>query len=420
MAARAALLAGAAGRQTVKGAKRVGSSIGNFFTGMGYVFLGAGHFLRSPRLWLLVLVPLGLTALAIFGLHEATLALAGAVVDWLVGFVDGWPSVVRRVIEVLLWIGATIFFHAAMTALTVPLTMLFGAAFFPFITRAVVGKDPRPPAWHRAAGVCLRQTVVVTVVLQLGWLVIVPLLWIPGLNVAAAIAVGVVFNGYLIGLLVLSVPMHHHGVARLGEQFRFAWRHRSFTLGFGVMSLGALLIPVLLVRLLLVLPISPLAVTPGVALYLVTAPSVLVGGTLLFRRITRSAAARTTPTGAVAPWPGPTPPYGPPAARYGAPASAYGAPGPAHGGPGSAYGAPGSAYGQPGPAYGTPGSAAYGTPASTHGAPSPAPGPAHGTPGSAAYGTPAPTHGTPSPAPGPAHGAPGPAHGSQAPGWRQR
>ncbi|MET7394464.1 EI24 domain-containing protein [Dactylosporangium sp. NPDC005572] len=402
MAARAALLAGAAGRQTVKGAKRVGSSIGNFFTGMGYVFLGAGRFLRSPRLWLLVLVPLGLTALAIFGLHEATTALARALIDWLVGFVDGWPTAISRTIEVLLWIGVTIFFHAAMTALTVPLTMLFGAAFFPFITRAVVGKDPKPPAWHRAAGVCLRQTIVVTVVLQLGWLVIVPLLWIPGLNVAAALAVGVVFNGYLIGLLVLTVPMHHHGVARLGEQFRFAWRHRSFTLGFGVMSLGALLVPVLLVRLLLVLPVSPLAVTPGVALYLVTAPSVLVGGTLLFGRITGSAAARSAPTGAVAPWAGPMPPYGTPAAGHGAPGSAYGAPGSM---PGSVYGAPGSvpgsAYGSPGSTYAGPGSAPGSAPGSVYGVPGSAPGSAYGSPGSP-------------------YAGPGSEPGTSAPRWRQR
>ncbi|MFB9181610.1 EI24 domain-containing protein [Dactylosporangium sucinum] len=360
MAARAAVLAGAAGRQTVKGAKRVGSSIGNFFTGMGYVFLGAGQFLRSPRLWLLVLVPLGLTALAIFGLHEATGALVGRLVDWLVGFVGGWPSVIRRVIEAMLWIGATIFFHAAMTALTVPLTMLFGAAFFPFITRTVVGKDPKPPAWHRAAGVCLRQTVVVTVVLQLGWLVIIPLLWIPGLNVAAALAVGVVFNGYLIGLLVLAVPMHHHGVSRLGEQFRFAWRHRSFTLGFGMMSLGALLIPVLMVRLLLVLPISPLAVTPGVALYLVTAPSVLVGGTLLFQRIARSAAGLPAPTAAVAPFGVPMPRHGTPVPPpHSPPSFPPGGPVPPPHGPPSApvppQGVPGFPPSAPVPPQGVPG-----------------------------------------------------------------
>ncbi|UWP82520.1 EI24 domain-containing protein [Dactylosporangium fulvum] len=302
-AARAAGVAGAAGRQTVRGAKRVGSGIGRFFTGVGYVFVGGGHFLRSPRLWLLVLVPVALTAVALLGLHEATAALVQVLVDWLLGFVDGWPTAIRWAIEGVVWVSATMFFHSAMTAMTVPLTMFFGAAFFPFITRSVTrqvgGTAVRPPAWHRAAAVCLRQTLIVTVVLQAGWLVIIPLLWIPGVNLAAATAVGLVFNGFLIGLLVLAVPMHHHGVRRVGDQLRFAWRHLGYTLGFGVTSLCVLIVPVLSLRLLVLLPVSPLVAAPGVALYLLTAPAVLVGAVRLFRRITDGPARLGTPSGAL-------------------------------------------------------------------------------------------------------------------------
>lgn len=124
----------------------------------------------------------------------------------------------------------------------------------------------------------------ITVVLHVGWLIVLPLLWIPGVNLAAALAAGVVFNGFLIGLLVLAVPMHHHGLRGMGEQLRFAWQHRGFTLGFGVMSLCALIVPVLSLRLVVLLPVTPIIAAPGVVLYLLTAPAVLVGSVLLFQR----------------------------------------------------------------------------------------------------------------------------------------
>ncbi|MFC0528405.1 EI24 domain-containing protein [Phytohabitans kaempferiae] len=295
---RAAALAGAAGRQTARGAKRVGAGIGHFFVGVGYVFVGAGRFLGTPRLWLLVLCPLALTAAALFGLHEVTDTLVRTLVGWMLGFTEGWPVLGSGLVEFVVSVCVTILFHAAVTALTVPLTMFFGAAFLPFLTRAVLGGSApvtagqfvaapvKAPAWHRAAWLCLRQTVVVAVVLQAGWAVIIPLLWIPGVNLAAAVAVGLVFNGFLVGLLVLAVPMHHHGLRRLGEQFRFAWRHRAYTLGFGITSLCVLIPPVLSLRLLVLVPIPPVVAAPGVVLYLVTVPAVLTGGILLFGRIT--------------------------------------------------------------------------------------------------------------------------------------
>lgn len=288
-AIRVAGAAGAASRHTVAGAKRAASSVGRFFIGFGYFWRGVAFFVRSPRLWFWALLPVALTAVCLLAMERGVSAFIGLAVDWLLGFVASWPSALRWALKwVMKWAAQTAF-HLLLTALTVPITMFFGAFFLPFMTRGVVrrtgGGDVVPPSWWRAAGVCLRQTVIVTLVLHLGWLICLPLLLLPGFNLAVAFGVGLVFNGFLVGVLVLAVPMHHHGVLGAKQQLTFAWRHRAYVTGFGMMSLIALILPVLSLRFLVMVPIPEIFALPGAALYLVTAPAVLVGAVLLHRRI---------------------------------------------------------------------------------------------------------------------------------------
>ncbi|MEV4517647.1 EI24 domain-containing protein, partial [Dactylosporangium sp. NPDC049525] len=302
-AIRVAGAAGTASRHTVAGAKRAASSVGRFFIGLGYFWRGAAYFVRTPRLWLWALLPVALTALCLLAVEKGVSAFIGLAVNWLMGFVASWPSVLRWALKwAMMWIAETAF-HLLVTALTVPVTMFFGAFFLPFMTRSVVrrtgGTDVVPPSWWRAAGVCLRQTVIVTLVLHLGWLICLPLLLLPGFNVAVALGVGLVFNGFLVGVLVLAVPMHHHGVHGVRQQLAFAWRHRAYVTGFGIMSLVALILPVLSLRFLVIVPIPEVFAAPGAVLYLVTAPAVLVGAVLLHRKIisppARPAAAMPAP-----------------------------------------------------------------------------------------------------------------------------
>jgi uncharacterized protein involved in cysteine biosynthesis len=311
-AVRVAGAAGTASRHTVAGAKRAASSVGRFFIGLGYFWRGVSFFVRSPRLWFWALLPVALTALCLLALERGASAFIGLAVDWLMGFVSSWPSALRWALRwVMKWAAETAF-HLLLTALTVPVTMLFGAFFLPFMTRAVVrltgGADVVPPSWWRAAMVCLRQTVIVTLVLHLGWLICLPLLLLPGFNLAVAFGVGLVFNGFLVGVLVLAVPMHHHGVLGARQHLAFAWRHRAYVTGFGMMSLIALMLPVLSLRFLVGAPISELFAVPGALLYLVTAPAVLVGAVLLHRRMI--APAGPPMTAMPAPWADPRLRYG--------------------------------------------------------------------------------------------------------------
>ncbi|MBO4161205.1 EI24 domain-containing protein [Micromonospora antibiotica] len=289
MAGAAGHAVGVAGYQTLRAAKAAGTGIGRYFIGVGYFFRGGRLFVTTPGLWTFVLLPLALTGLALLGLQEAVGLLVDRLTGLLLGITSGWPEVVRWIVDKVLWVAVSLFFHGAMTALTVPLTMLFGAAFFPALTRDVIrrtgGTSRGAPPWYRSAAVCLRQTFIVTLVLHVGWLIILPLLWIPGVNLVAAFGGGLLFNGFLIGSLVLAVPLHHHGMRGVGEQMRFAWRNLGFTLGFGMTSICFLILPVLSLRMLTLLPISPVFAVPGVALYLLTAPSTLVGAVLLHQRI---------------------------------------------------------------------------------------------------------------------------------------
>ncbi|MEV0129322.1 EI24 domain-containing protein [Dactylosporangium sp. NPDC050688] len=314
-AVRVAGAAGVASRHTVAGAKRAASSVGRFFIGIGYFWRGFAMFVRTPALWFWVLLPVVLTALCLLSVEKGVSAFINLAVDWLLGFVASWPSALRWALGWVMRWAAEAAFHLLVTALTVPVTMFFGAFFLPFMTRGVVrrtdGPDVVPPSWWRATGVCLRQTVVVTLVLHLGWLICLPLLLLPGFNLAVAFGVGLVFNGFLIGVLVLAVSMHHHGVRGAKQQLGFAWRHRAYVTGFGMMSLVALILPVLSLRFLVIVPIPEIFAAPGALLYLVTAPSALVGAVMLHRRMLAAATpAPVPPKVPPAPWADPRLGYG--------------------------------------------------------------------------------------------------------------
>ena len=154
---------GVAGYQTLRGTKAAGTRIGRFFIGVGYFFRGGKLFVTTPGLWAFVLLPLALTGLALLGLQEATGMLVERLTGWLLGFASGWPEALRWIVDKVLWVAVSLFFHGAMTALTVPLTMLFGAAFFPALTRDVIRRtggtnQARRRGIARRRSACVRRS----------------------------------------------------------------------------------------------------------------------------------------------------------------------------------------------------------------------------------------------------------------------
>ncbi|GIG85335.1 EI24 domain-containing protein [Plantactinospora endophytica] len=292
-----AVAAGAA--QTARTAATRGSRpIVNLFAGIGYFFRGVGRFLRSPVLWFYALAPLVLLALVLLGLAHTVEAGAAVVIGWLTSFAESWPQWIHSTLgEILHW-GVRIAVHFALGYLVLPLSIVLGAPCYVMLARRLerrlgpvdptAGPTPTPSLW-RASGVAVRQAVLITLAVHLGWLLLVPLLLVPGLNVFVAIGTVAVFNGFLVGLLMLAIPLHHHGTSTFRGQFRAVWRHRASAIGFGATS-----------GLLLGVPSIPLRAA--------VAPMVFTGAVLLHRRMRRADASMLgTPTPAVMPAAPPAP-----------------------------------------------------------------------------------------------------------------
>jgi uncharacterized protein involved in cysteine biosynthesis len=271
---RAAAAAGrfsrAAATQTDRAARVAVSGIVAFGVGLGAFWRGLWAFLRSPMLWLYAALPAAivytLTLLSDVGVHAA---IAGAV-DWATGFADDWPSVIRTPMHLMVAWGLGAVASAVLGLLTVPLTLLVGAPFYVLIVRRLerrLGDDRTGtrPSWPRAVGFVLWQTILVTLIVTFGGLLLVPLLLIPGINVVAALFVTLVFNGFLVGLLAVGLPLHHRGVTGFRRHLRHAWRRRASVVAFGAMSV-----------LVLSIPFAPLRWC--------SIPAVFVGAVLVHRR----------------------------------------------------------------------------------------------------------------------------------------
>ncbi|GAA3737698.1 hypothetical protein GCM10022225_20710 [Plantactinospora mayteni] len=295
----AATVATGAARTARTAAYRGTRPIVNFGAGIGYFFRGAGRFLGSPALWLYAFAPLVLLALVLFGIAHTVEAGAAAVIGWLTSFAESWPEWIHSTLGgILLW-GVRIGVHFALGYLVLPLSIVLGAPCYVLLARRmerrlgtvepVADATGRAPSLWRACGVAIRQAVLVTLVVQLGWLLLVPLLLVPGLNVFVAIGAVAVFNGFLVGLLMLAIPLHHHGTSTFRGQLRAVWRHRASVIGFGATSgllLGA----------------------PFTSLRALVAPMVFTGAVLLHRRMRRVDATTPGPaTPAPLPSPGPLP-----------------------------------------------------------------------------------------------------------------
>ncbi|MBF9135039.1 EI24 domain-containing protein [Plantactinospora sp. S1510] len=271
-----AIVTGAA--QTARTAAYRGTRpIVNFFAGIGCFWRGLARFLTSPVLWLYALAPLVLLALAMFGIMHAMEATAEVVVHSVTSFAGGWPQWIHGILNSFLMWGARLVVHAALGYLVLPLSIVLGAPCYVLLARrlerkldgtatgaSATGASERkaPPLW-RACLVAVRQAVLVTLVLQLGWLLLAPLLLIPGVNLLAAFSAVVVFNGFLVGLLLLSIPLYHHGISTFRGQLRVVWRHRASVIGFGATSILALSLPFTPLRAL----VAPMVFTGAVLLH---------------------------------------------------------------------------------------------------------------------------------------------------------
>jgi len=244
-------------------------------------------------LWLYGAAPLVLLALASFGITQGMMAVAESIVDRALRFADSWPQWSHDLLGGVLLLGVRIVVRVFVGYLALPLSIVLAAPCHVLLVRRVermlghgAPAGGRPSLW-RSWIVAIRQAVLVTLVVQFGWMLLVPLMLIPGLNVVVVLGAVVLFNGFLVGLLVLAVPLHQHGITSLRAQLSAAWRHRASVIGFGAASL----------IVLNALPVTPLRA--------VVASVIFTGAVLLHDRMRR---LETAPSGEPSEGPRPTEP----------------------------------------------------------------------------------------------------------------
>ncbi|GIJ57549.1 EI24 domain-containing protein [Virgisporangium aurantiacum] len=273
--ARLTATAGRVGRGTAehtgRAVRHTVTAFAEFGIGIAMFWRGLWTFVRSPRLWVYALVP----AVVLYLLMLSSPALVRVVsyegAEWLAGFADDWPDLVRWMLLLTFKWALKALLTAIVGFLVVPVTLLVGAPFYVLTVRSLerrLGEPARTPRpnWLEASAFVMSQTAIVFLVVAFGGLLMVPVLLIPGVNLLAAVAVAVVINGFVVGLLAVGLPLHHRGVCRRRSQLGYAWRRRWAVIGFGGMSV-----------LVLSVPYAPLR--------WLTVPAVFVGAVLLHRRL---------------------------------------------------------------------------------------------------------------------------------------
>jgi hypothetical protein len=242
----------------------------NFGGGIACFWHGLRTFLTSPVLWLLALVPIVAVHLVMGAIDSAVQAMLNSVLDRVVGMFGFLP-------DALVWIGRKLvawsviaLVEGVVAFVALPLSVVFGAAAYVVMARRVERRLPGPartlPGWFGAACLAVWHTALILLVVNLGWLLILPLIAIPGVGLAAATAIVVVFDGFFVAVQATAIPLHHRGLRGLRAYTGYCWRNRASALGFGLMSV-----------LVLMVPFHPLR--------WFSVPAIFIGAVLLVRRV---------------------------------------------------------------------------------------------------------------------------------------
>lgn len=242
----------------------------NFVGGIACFWYGLRMFLTSPVLWLLALVPV-VAVHVLLGVVDTTVnAIVSSLLESLQGLFDWLPSTLAWIARQLVKWSVLALFEGIVGFFALPLSVIVGAAAYVAMARRVERRLPGParemPGWLRAAGRAMWHTALILLVVNLGWLLILPLLAIPGVGLLAATAMVVVFDGFFVAVQAVAIPLYHRGLRGLRAYTGYCWRNRAAALGFGLVSV-----------LVLMIPVQPLR--------WFSVPAIFIGAVLLVRRV---------------------------------------------------------------------------------------------------------------------------------------
>jgi CysZ protein len=249
-------------------ASRRGNPVSDFFTGIGLMLRGQAMVLRSPRLWFLGLIPALIAFLLLAGAFVGLAMYDKQVATFLTPFADQWATWLKDAIRLAVEAAVIIVFVVAAVVVYTSLTLIIGEPFYEAISRRIDDRlggiqDARPVAFWRQ----LPRSIVeaIRLLLRTGFnaLLVVVVTLIPAAGPFIGPVLGAFIGGWAIALELTSVPFERRGLV-LRHRRSMLRARRSMTLGFGVATFVALLIPAVDVLL-----------TPGA----------VAGATLLSRRV---------------------------------------------------------------------------------------------------------------------------------------
>jgi CysZ protein len=248
--------------------RRRGNPVTDFFTGIGLMLRGQALVLRSPGLWFLGLIPAMIAFLLLAGAFVGLAMYDQQIATFLTPFAEHWATWLKDAIRLAVEAAVIVVFVVAAVLVYTSLTLIIGEPFYEAISKRVDDRlggirDERSVSFWRQLP---RSIVEATrLLLRTGFnaILVVIVTLIPVAGPFMGPVLGAFIGGWAIALELTSVPFERRGLV-LRHRRSVLRARRSMTLGFGVATFVALLIPAVDVLL-----------TPGA----------VAGATLLSRRV---------------------------------------------------------------------------------------------------------------------------------------
>ena len=240
--------------------------------GAGYLWRGLRTYLGTPGIRLTGMVPVLLVGALFWAALVLLVVFIDQVVAWATPFADTWSESGRVAVRAVVGL-AVLGLYVALVVLTfAALANLVGQPFYERIVDRVEaglgGRGPGPAAaerpWWRTLPAATLESIALLALTLLCSLPVFLVGLVPVVGQAAALVAGALVSGFFLAIELLGIPLERRGLGPV-ERFRWAWRHRDLTIGFGVAAFLLFLVPLMNV---------------------VAMPAAVVGGTLLVRGAT--------------------------------------------------------------------------------------------------------------------------------------
>lgn len=244
--------------------------LGAWLAGAAFLPRGIGTFLGTRGVRLLGILPVLIAAGVVLALLAALAALVDEAAAALTPFADDWSesarTAVRAVVGLALVTGSVMFLVVAFATLTA----LIGQPFYERVSERVerrfgeVPAAPQAPWWRRLPRASA-ESIALLLLLALCTTPLLLLGFVPVLGQTVVPVVAALVSGFFLAIELFAIPLERRGL-RLRARLAFIWRHRRFTVAFGVATFGLFLVPLM---------------------NILAMPGAIVGATLLARELTQ-------------------------------------------------------------------------------------------------------------------------------------